>query len=57
MNEESKDYYKFLQKLCRITSKRVNQENKALNLPSTYIEGNKIIREFPDGRKEIIGTI
>jgi hypothetical protein len=55
MNEESKDYYKYLQDLCRITSERVNKENK--EFPNTYIEGNNIIKEYPDGRKEIIGTI
>jgi hypothetical protein len=30
MNEESKDYYRFLQKLSRITSKRVSQEKEII---------------------------
>jgi hypothetical protein len=26
-------------------------------LPITYQSGNKIVREFPDGRREVLGTV
>ena len=32
------------------------REAKLALLPLTYAEGEQIIKEWPDGRKEIIGT-
>ena len=46
-----------LVKAGKLSAERSIRENKALGLPITYLEDGQIIREFADGRKEIIGTI
>jgi DUF438 domain-containing protein len=32
-------------------------EAKAAGLPLTYVENNRIVKEYADGRKEILGTV
>jgi hypothetical protein len=32
-------------------------ETKAAGLPITYVDGITIIKEYSDGRKEVLGTI
>jgi DUF438 domain-containing protein len=32
-------------------------EAKAAGLPITYVENNQIVKEYADGRKEILGTV
>ena len=46
-----------LVKAGKLSAELSIRENKALGLPITYLDGGQIIREFADGRKEVIGTI
>jgi ABC-type molybdenum transport system ATPase subunit/photorepair protein PhrA len=32
-------------------------ETKAAGLPVTHVENNQIVKEYADGRKEILGTV
>jgi hypothetical protein len=36
---------------------RAVQEQKALGLPVTFRRGNEVIKQFPDGREEVLATI
>ncbi len=45
-----------LKKIVKNASERAVRENRALGLPNTYLEKGKIIKEYPNGSKEIIGV-
>lgn len=46
-----------LAKIGRKSAKSAFSENVALGLPVSYINKGRIIKEMPDGRKEIIGRV
>ncbi|MBO9699751.1 MAG: hypothetical protein J7604_06035 [Sporocytophaga sp.] len=50
-------YTKFLKEVGKQSAERSIKESKALGLSITYVEGGKIIREEPNGKKNIIGEI
>ena len=41
----------------RELGEKIQRENFALGLPVTYAEGNKVVKVYKDGTKEIIATI
>jgi hypothetical protein len=41
----------------KISAKKAIQESKAMNLSITYLEGNTIFKESPDGKKVKIGVL
>lgn len=51
------EHTSLLIKIGKLSAKLSIQENQALGLPITYLEGKNIIREHADGRKETIGTL
>ena len=54
---ESKGSNKQKQKLFSQAGMIAVREAFNNNLPITYAEGNNVVMEYPDGRKEIIDTI
>jgi hypothetical protein len=49
--------YAAFQKMCSEAGEFAVQKDKAAGLPITYVDGITIIKEYSDGRKEILGTI
>jgi len=43
-----------LKKIVKKASERAIRENKALGLPTTYLEDGKIIKEYANGTKEVL---
>jgi hypothetical protein len=41
----------------KISAKKAIKESKAMNLSITYLEGDIIYRESPDGKREKIGNL
>ena len=48
---------KALKRISKETGRRAVAEAKALGLPITFVENDLIIKEFPDGRREILGKV
>ncbi|MCF8243606.1 MAG: hypothetical protein K9J37_08885 [Saprospiraceae bacterium] len=48
---------KALQDIGAETGRRAIAEAKALGLPVTFVENDQIIKEFPDGRREVLGNV
>jgi hypothetical protein len=48
--------YQEYQRLFSEAGKKAFLENKRLGIPNVYVEKDNIIKEYSDGRKEIIGT-
>lgn len=48
---------KALKAIGKETGRRAIAEDKALGLPVTFVENDQIIKEFPDGRREVIGKV
>lgn len=46
-----------LKEAGEISAKKAIQESKALNLSITFLEGNTIYREGPDGKREKIAVL
>ncbi|MBI5917579.1 MAG: hypothetical protein HY842_19595 [Bacteroidetes bacterium] len=46
-----------LKAIGKETGRRAIAEAKALGLPVTFVEKELIIKEFPDGRREILGKV
>jgi hypothetical protein len=49
--------YAAFQKMCSEAGEFAVQKDKAAGLPITYVSGATIIKEYSDGRKEVLGTI
>jgi hypothetical protein len=49
--------YEFFQQMCNEAGLFAIKEAKDKGLPITYAENNEIIKEYPDGRKEVLGKI
>jgi len=47
--------YFYFQKMCLEAGLFAEKEAKDKGLPLTYVDGENIIKEYADGRKEIIG--
>jgi len=47
--------YEEYQRLFSEAGKLAVAENRRLGIPLSYVEGGHIIKEYPDGRKEILG--
>jgi len=48
---------KALQAIGKEVGRRARAEAKALGLPLTFVENEQIIKEWPDGRRELLGTV
>ncbi|MDR2731657.1 MAG: hypothetical protein LBB36_00385 [Fibromonadaceae bacterium] len=48
--------YEEYQKLFSEAGRRAFLENKRLGIPNVYVENNQIVKEYSDGRKEVIGS-
>ncbi len=46
-----------LKEAGEISAKKAIQESKAMNLTITFLQGNTIFREGPDGKKEKIAEL
>jgi len=46
-----------LKAIGKEAGRRAIAEAKALGLPVTFVENELIVKEFPDGRREIIGKV
>jgi len=49
--------YAYFQQMCSEAGLFAVKEAKDKGLPITYVENEKIIKEYADGRKEILGQI
>jgi len=49
--------YKYFQRMCTEAGLFAIKEAKDKGLPVTYVENEQIIKEYSDGRKEILGKI
>jgi hypothetical protein len=49
--------YETFQQMCREAGLFAIKEAKDKGLPITYVENNEIIKEYSDGRKEVLGKI
>jgi len=49
--------YKECQKLFSEAGKLAFAENKRRSIPNVYVEKDNIIKEYADGRKEILGKV
>ena len=48
---------KVLKEIGKEVGRRAIAEDKALGLPITFVENELIIKEYSDGRKEVIGKV
>jgi CHASE2 domain-containing sensor protein len=55
--EDSKDFSSLVQYVAQMAAKAAIAESKALKIPVTYLQGNKIVKKYPDGKVEVIGKI
>ncbi|MCF8462161.1 MAG: hypothetical protein K9G46_15675 [Flavobacteriales bacterium] len=55
--EETPIHWDKLDKLAKVASREAVKESKSQNVAITYLENEKIIREYPNGRKEVIGEV
>jgi len=49
--------YEYFQRMCSEAGLFAIKEAKDKGLPITYVENNEIVKEYADGRKEILGKI
>jgi len=49
--------YKYFQQMCTEAGLFAIKEAKDRGLPITYVEDDEIVKEYADGRKEILGKI
>jgi len=49
--------YKYFQQMCNEAGLFAIKEAKDRGLPITYVENNEIVKEYADGRIEILGKI
>jgi len=49
--------YKYFQNMCNEAGLFAIKEAKDRGLPITYVENDEIIKEYADGKKEVLGKI
>ena len=49
--------YAYFQRMCSEAGLFAIKEAKDRGLPITYVENDEIVKEYSDGRKEILGKI
>jgi len=49
--------YEYFQQMCSEAGLFAIKEAKDRGLPITYVENDEIVKEYADGRKEILGKI
>ncbi len=49
--------YEEYQRLFSEAGRLAFLENKRLGIPNCYVENDQIVKEYSDGRKEIIGSV
>ena len=49
--------YKYFQRMCCEAGLFAIKEAKDRGLPITYVENDEIVKEYVDGRREILGRI
>jgi len=49
--------YEEYQRLFSEAGKLAIMENKRLGIPNVYVEKDQIVKEYADGRKEILGSV
>jgi len=49
--------YKYFQRMCNEAGLFAIKEARDKGLPITYVENCQIVKEYIDGRKEILGTV
>jgi hypothetical protein len=49
--------YEEYQRLFSEAGQLAVAENKRLGIPLSYVENDQIIRDYADGRKEVLGTV
>jgi len=49
--------YETFQQMCREAGLFAIKEAKDKGLPITYVENDEIIKEYPDGKTEVLGKI
>ena len=49
--------YEYFQRMCNEAGLFAIKEAKDRSLPVTYVENDEIIKEYSDGRKEVLGKI
>ena len=49
--------YAYFQRMCHEAGLFAIKEAKDRGLPITYVENEEIIKEYADGRKEVLGRI
>jgi hypothetical protein len=49
--------YEAFQNMCNEAGLFAVKETKDRGLPITYVENNEIIKEYPDGKTEVLGNI
>jgi len=49
--------YKYFQQMCNEAGLFAIKDAKDRGLPITYVENNEIVKEYADGRREILGKI
>jgi len=49
--------YAYFQQMCSEAGLFAIKEARDKGLPITYVENNEIVKEYADGRKEILGEI
>jgi hypothetical protein len=54
--EDNEENHKILAELARTASIQAIAEAKVLGLDITYLRGNEIVKESPDGKITVIGT-
>lgn len=50
-------HIRLLKRVMKEAIAEVHNVNRALDLPLTYLKGNQIVREFNDGRIEILKSL
>jgi hypothetical protein len=50
-------HIQLLKRVMKEAIAEVHNVNRALDLPLTYLKGNQIVREFNDGRIEILKSL
>jgi hypothetical protein len=55
--EDTKKHHSIIADAARKATKNAVRRAKQASLAITYVEGENIIKEYPKGRKKIIGTV
>ena len=50
-------YFKAKQEIFDTAGQLAIKESQALGLPITYVVNNEIIKEYPDGKKDVLGRV